>query len=54
MLSLTGRPLLVLTVLLAILAVLGVVLLVHRATGASGLTRPSITVRRTSQLWPRS
>jgi enterochelin esterase-like enzyme len=39
MLSLTGRPLLVLTVLLAVLAVLGVVLLVHRATGASGLTR---------------
>ena len=33
MLSLTGRPLLVLTGMLAVLAVLALVRLVHRATG---------------------
>lgn len=39
MLSLTGRPLLVLAIVLTILAVLGVVFLVHRATGSPPLSR---------------
>jgi len=37
LLTLTGRPLLVLTTVLAVLAVVGVVLLVHRATGSPPL-----------------
>ncbi|HEX2895953.1 MAG TPA: alpha/beta hydrolase-fold protein [Marmoricola sp.] len=39
MLSLTGRPLLVLTIILAVVAILGLVYLVYRATGSSPLTR---------------